>query len=199
VAALPEFVAGRRDKIEAALAAALQNVLRCGDRMRDDKLKKLPKLISLLGSANDAEVLAAARAIDRLLSATGITWHDLAAAAEGVAVGRSQTVDARALDPSSGTEEIRPRWHAQEMMQHWRARRDLAEHWLNDPSFHRLPKAWQAAVRTFVKSTPHALGSIEKAAMQRVEARLGSWPSKDNDEWRLCSASSRNRNGAAST
>jgi hypothetical protein len=143
--------------------------------MRDDKLKQLPKLISLPGSTNDAEVLAAARAIDRLLSATGITWHDLAAAAEGVAVGRCRaTVDARTFDLVSGTEEIMPRWHAQEMMQHWRARRDLAESWLNDPHFHRLPKAWQAAVRTFVKSRPHALGSMEKAALQRVGARLGA-------------------------
>jgi hypothetical protein len=140
--------------------------LRDGDRMRDDKLKQLPKLISLLGSTNDAEVLAAARAIDRLLSATGVTWHDLAAAAEGVAIGRCRATE---HDPNSGTDEMMPRQRAQEMMRRWRARRDF------DPNFYRLPKAWQAAVQTFVKSTPHALGSIEKAALQRVEARLGSW------------------------
>ena len=138
--------------------------------MRDGKLKQPPKLISLLGSTNDAEVLAAARAISRLLRATGITRHDLATAAEGIATGdlkqQAMREHSDQLDPSSRDEE---------MMRRWRARRDLAEHWLNDPNFYRLPKAWRAAVQRFVKSTPHALGSIEKAALQRVEARLGSW------------------------
>jgi hypothetical protein len=40
----------------------------------------------------------------------------------------------------------------------------------------------RAAVLTFVKSWPHALGSIEQAAVQRVEARLGRWEAKEDDE-----------------
>jgi hypothetical protein len=142
-------------------------------------LKQLPKLISLLGSTNDAEVLAAARAINRLLKANGITWHDLAAGAEGIATGAlKQQATQEHTDPFD------PSSRGEQMMQRWRARRHLAERWLNDPNFYRLPKAWQGAVQKFVKSTPHALGSIEKAALQRVEARLGSWAAKDDGERR---------------
>jgi hypothetical protein len=40
---------------------------------------RLGKLIPLLGSDRDGEVIGAARAIDRLLKSAGRDWHDLAA------------------------------------------------------------------------------------------------------------------------
>jgi predicted nuclease of predicted toxin-antitoxin system len=40
---------------------------------------KLGKLLPLLGSDRDGEVVAAARAIDRALRSAGCDWHDLAA------------------------------------------------------------------------------------------------------------------------
>ena len=43
---------------------------------------KLAKLLSMLASPMDGEVVAAARAIDRTLKAAGATIHDLAAALE---------------------------------------------------------------------------------------------------------------------
>lgn len=40
---------------------------------------RLGKLIPLLGSNRDGEVIGAARAIDRVLKSAGRDWHDLAA------------------------------------------------------------------------------------------------------------------------
>lgn len=41
---------------------------------------RLSKLLPLLASDNDGEVVATARAIDRTLRSAGLTWFDLAAA-----------------------------------------------------------------------------------------------------------------------
>jgi hypothetical protein len=43
---------------------------------------KLAKLLPVLASPADGEVVGAARAIDRTLRANGCDWHDLAAALE---------------------------------------------------------------------------------------------------------------------
>jgi len=54
--------------------------------MRADLASASPvigKLIPLLASDHDGEVLAAARAIGRLLASKGRDWHDLAAAISG--------------------------------------------------------------------------------------------------------------------
>ena len=40
---------------------------------------RLGKLVVLLGSDRDGEVIGAARAIDRVLKSSGRDWHDLAA------------------------------------------------------------------------------------------------------------------------
>lgn len=44
----------------------------------DTDIRKLSKLIPRLASDYDGEVVATARAIERILSASGLTWHDLA-------------------------------------------------------------------------------------------------------------------------
>jgi hypothetical protein len=48
---------------------------------------RLSKLIPLLSSTHDDEVVAAARAIARMLASAGADWHDLAAALTGPAKG----------------------------------------------------------------------------------------------------------------
>ena len=48
---------------------------------------RLSKLLALLSSDHDGEVLAAARAIRRTLGSAGLSWHDLAAAITASAKG----------------------------------------------------------------------------------------------------------------
>jgi hypothetical protein len=66
--------------------------------MRADLASASPvigKLIPLLASDHDGEVLAAARAIGRMLASNGGDWHDLAAAISG-----ASQKSARSLHPS---------------------------------------------------------------------------------------------------
>ena len=41
---------------------------------------KLAKMIPMRSADNEGQVIAAARAIDRMLKSAGLDWHDLAAA-----------------------------------------------------------------------------------------------------------------------
>ena len=62
---------------------------------------KLDKLLPLLASDKDGEVVAAARAVGRTLAAAGLDFHDLAAAVAAPAVSSGRWPP---------TDEIRHRW-----------------------------------------------------------------------------------------
>jgi hypothetical protein len=68
---------------------------------------KLAKLLPMLSTSHDGEVVAAARAIGRTLQSAGLDWHSLAAALAGVPlsdVRPSLGDDSGRIDPSD--------WHA---------------------------------------------------------------------------------------
>jgi predicted nuclease of predicted toxin-antitoxin system len=67
-----------------------------------DLQRKLPKLLKLLSSDNDGEVLAAARAIGRLLDSGEADFHDLAALYEnnGIVEQRFARANISQFDPA---------------------------------------------------------------------------------------------------
>jgi hypothetical protein len=73
------------------------------------------KLIRLLGSNRDGEVLAAARALDQTLRSAGFDWHDLADVAERCLLLRSATTSIARSSSSA-----RPPWQelAEECLRH---------------------------------------------------------------------------------
>jgi hypothetical protein len=58
-------------------------------------IPRLPKLLLMLSSSHDGEVVGAARAIGRVLADTGMDWHHLADAV--IRVDRLPTDDWRAM------------------------------------------------------------------------------------------------------
>jgi hypothetical protein len=142
-------------------------------------LRQLPKLIALLGSDRDGEVLGAARAIGRLLASSGASFQDLAQAlGHGIAEQRFKRDQANAFDPDG-----------ERALNRWRVEVNLARYSMRDKNFARLPAQWQAVIRKVAESAPHLVEDAELQLFDRARERLGNWRGKEQKaqrqaEWR---------------
>jgi hypothetical protein len=92
---------------------------------------RLVKLIPMLGSPHDGEVVASARALGRTLGSRGLTFHDLAAALAGSA--------------SMGVQIVHPSWAAMSWQKRIATLDDLLGSGMLSPwemAFCRKIRAW---------------------------------------------------------
>ena len=78
---------------------------------------KLAKIIPMLSSPNDGEVVNTARAIERTLKGIGADWHDLAKALTAPAMARPEAAEPKPKPPRQDWESPRyttapPRWRS---------------------------------------------------------------------------------------
>jgi hypothetical protein len=134
-----------------------------------DLRRQLPKVLRLLGSDKDGDVLAAARAIARLLDSGEADFHDLAAIYEnnGIAEQRFARANISQFDPTG-----------ERALERWRTNLKMTGLWLKNQDFHRLPEAWQQFAHTLARSEPHVLSTDEEITFERVQTRLANWREK---------------------
>jgi hypothetical protein len=139
----------------------------------NDLRRQLPKLLRLLSSDNDGEVLAAARAISRLLNSVEADFHDLAAVYEndGIAEQRFARANITLLDPTG-----------ERALDHWRVTLKSVGFCLEDSNFPKLPQAWQQFARTLAQSAPYVLSDDEEVMFDRIRTRLNNWKEKQRRE-----------------
>lgn len=75
-------------------------------------VEELAKLVPLLGSSSDGEVLAAVRAIERKLKRDGHDWHDLARVLQGRIIDQPSPRDSFA---EYAAQRGRPAWAQSDM------------------------------------------------------------------------------------
>jgi hypothetical protein len=146
-------------------------------------LGQLVKLIPLLSSSNDGEVLATVRAIGRVLKSAGATWKDLAAASVGVAEQRFAREQGTAGPFASAYRS--PEFAGEVALDRWRMNMKMARSWVKHDNFTRLPARWQQVIRSLANSDPHAESPEERKIFHQVSRRLSNWRRKAGKErWR---------------
>jgi hypothetical protein len=144
--------------------------------MISDLRRQLPKLLGLLSSDNDGEVLATVRAIGRLLKANGSDFHDLAIVYkdnDGIAEQRFARANITQFDPTG-----------ERALDRWRVTLKSVGFCLKDSNFPKLPQAWQQFARTLAQSEPYVLSKDEKIMLDRVHTRLWNWKERRDREAR---------------